>query len=82
MKTKLFLLLALPMLLYVACSSGEGSKTEEAQEVAEATSTSVNYTVDPANTTIGWIGKKVTGQHDGNITIKSGTISVENGEIT
>ncbi|MBW6483685.1 MAG: YceI family protein [Vicingaceae bacterium] len=31
---------------------------------------------------IDWIGKKVTGQHTGTITIKEGSIKVENGSVT
>lgn len=70
------------MLLFAACTSEQASETGEATDVAEATSSSVNYTVDPASTTIECVGKKVTVQHNGTLGIKSGTISAENGEIT
>ena len=85
MKTKFFLLLALPMLMFLA-ACGDGGKasetTDETNDVAEATNGAVNYSVDPAGTTIEWVGKKVTGQHNGTIAIQSGTMSAENGELT
>ncbi|WP_231427768.1 MULTISPECIES: YceI family protein [Pedobacter] len=34
----------------------------------------VTYTVDAAKSTITWIGKKVTGSHNGTISLKSGTL--------
>lgn len=83
MKTKLFLLLALPLFFLAACDSGTASETtDETNEVAEAGNTAVNYTVDPSATSIEWVGKKVTGQHNGTLNIQSGTMSAENGELT
>ena len=34
----------------------------------------VTYTVDAAKSTITWVGKKVTGSHNGTVTLKSGTL--------
>lgn len=39
------------------------------------------YAVDSDQSTVTWVGKKVTGEHTGNIGIKSGTISVDHGKI-
>ncbi len=41
-----------------------------------------SYNLDPAATKIVYVGKKVTGQHTGNVTAKSGNITVQGEEIT
>jgi polyisoprenoid-binding protein YceI len=38
-------------------------------------------TLDPAKSTIKWVGKKVTGQHDGTIQLKSGKAVLEDGQL-
>lgn len=38
--------------------------------------------VDPKASKIEWVGKKVTGQHNGTVNIKSGTVTVDKGAIT
>lgn len=38
--------------------------------------------IDAAASNIHWLGKKVTGQHEGNISLKSGSISMTDGAIT
>lgn len=40
------------------------------------------YTVDTKATTATWVGKKVTGQHTGGISISSGTIATDGKNIT
>lgn len=40
------------------------------------------YNVDPATSTVKWVGKKVTGQHDGTINVKSGTVTFDKGMLT
>lgn len=40
------------------------------------------YTVDTKTTTSHWLGKKVTGQHEGNISVSKGTIMVDGKNIT
>ena len=42
----------------------------------------VAYTVDPAKSTITWIGKKVTGSHNGTIALQSGTLNVDCKKVT
>ena len=39
------------------------------------------YALDTKNTSATWVGKKVTGQHNGEITITSGTLAVDHGTI-
>ena len=43
---------------------------------------STTYTVDNKATTAAWLGKKVTGQHNGKINISSGTVTADHGTIT
>ena len=38
--------------------------------------------VDTANSSVKWIGKKVTGEHTGTIAIKEGNLVVENSKVT
>lgn len=38
--------------------------------------------VDTNSSQIAWVGKKVTGQHNGTVNIKDGALEMENGEVT
>ena len=40
------------------------------------------YKVDPASSKIVYVGKKVTGEHTGTLTLKNGTLSLKGDEIT
>lgn len=40
-----------------------------------------NYVVDASKSTVAWHGKKVTGEHNGTIDIKEGSLDVVDGEI-
>ncbi|MNX43712.1 hypothetical protein D3C86_741710 [compost metagenome] len=42
----------------------------------------VTYTVDAAQSTITWLGKKVTGAHNGTIALKSGSLNVNGKNVT
>ena len=42
----------------------------------------LTYTVDAAQSTVTWIGKKVTGSHNGTIALKSGSINVNGKAVT
>ena len=39
------------------------------------------YKIDPKATTVTYVGKKVTGQHTGNVDVKSGTLTFQGEEI-
>ena len=49
-----------------------GAQNLQAQEKA----------IDAAASNIHWLGKKVTGQHEGNISLKSGSINMTDGTLT
>lgn len=38
--------------------------------------------VDVAKSTVKWLGKKVTGEHTGTISVKEGSLEVSNGKVT
>ena len=38
--------------------------------------------VDPAQSKVEWLGKKVTGEHKGTIKVKSGTLEMKDGKLT
>jgi len=40
------------------------------------------YTVDPKGTSLQWLGKKVTGQHNGAIQLKDGSVQVKGDQLT
>jgi len=40
-----------------------------------------NFEILPAHSSIAWIGRKVTGAHDGTIAIKNGNLLLENGNL-
>ncbi len=85
MKTTFVKLLSLTFIAtsIVACGSKKDAvKTDDKKDVAVATDLSTNFEVDVTNSTLGWKGTKVGGQHNGTINIKSGNIAVEKNNIT
>lgn len=81
---KIFVLFLSAGLFMTSCvSNPEGKKAETTDSVDAAGEViGENYTIDNENSTLLWTGSKVTGQHFGNVTFKSGTIHVDNGSIT
>lgn len=45
-------------------------------------SAQTTHTVNPAKSSVKWLGKKVTGQHDGTVDVKSGSLTVNGDQIT
>jgi polyisoprenoid-binding protein YceI len=41
----------------------------------------VRAVIDPAASSLSWVGKKVTGQHDGTVALKQGEAVIENGKL-
>ncbi|MGB3591935.1 MAG: YceI family protein [Nonlabens sp.] len=90
MKTKIFksVTLAAVLAFTVSCKDNENEvEASAAQDAATATIEAVTYTVDASNSNIEWVGSKVAGQHNGDISIKSGMVmvngkSIESGEFT
>lgn len=53
-----------------------------AKKVAPAAKAELKLPVDTAASNLKWVGKKVTGQHDGKISLKSGEFQVKGQELT
>ncbi len=41
-----------------------------------------SYQLDAQNSKVGWVGKKVTGQHNGSIQVKSGQVEIQGQKVT
>ena len=66
-----------------ATTTPETAATEQAEVTpAKATIPDGDYTVDVAASEIVWIGRKVTGEHRGNISLASGNFRVGEGQLT
>ncbi len=74
------LVLFIAFFIFSCKPSGEKAETGEAGVVAEETG--VLYTVNTESSAIMWEGAKVTGKHNGDLKIKSGEISMADGELT
>ncbi len=85
MKPKHFYLILLSVITtsMISCGGKKNSvKTEDKKDVLNSTESSTNYGVDVDNSTLGWLGTKLTGTHNGTINIASGTISADQDKIT
>jgi polyisoprenoid-binding protein YceI len=80
MKSTIFLSAISAMFILTSC--GSSSNTEASGEVAEAGAGAINYTIDPATSNVEWTAKKVTGQHNGTVALKSGELKAESGALT
>ncbi|UOQ55385.1 YceI family protein [Hymenobacter cellulosivorans] len=59
------------------------AKDPSAPKVATSTKAAATvYKVQPQLSTLGWVGKKVTGQHNGTLQFKSGDVEVKGNQIT
>ncbi len=84
MKAFNFFLIVLLSGLIAACSGKpEGAEAEvsEAQEVAEVADDAVSYAINTGSSTVGWMGYKPTGKHNGTIPISEGSLAVRDGKI-
>lgn len=62
-------------------TKSDEAQVGEAQEVATAPEAAVTYHIDTTQSTMTWVGSKVTGSHEGNIRIANGDVSMENGKV-
>lgn len=81
---KVFLSLAAGALVLASCvGNPEGKKAETADSVETVASsdTGNELTVDTALSNVEWTGKKVSGQHHGDVQVKSGSLTVDEGKL-
>lgn len=64
-----------------SCKNNEKDAEMPVEEAAEATEMATKYSVDTAASTIMWEGSKPTGKHNGTISLSSGTIHLNNGNV-
>jgi polyisoprenoid-binding protein YceI len=79
---KAFLFLSAGAMILASCvgnPEGQKAETTDSVEVALVEGTSLN--VDAGASSVEWLGKKVTGQHHGDVKIKSGNLLVNGGKL-
>lgn len=77
---KLFVVLPLLASLVSCGGSTETAPVSEAKQAATIDNAAVVYQVDPAASTLTWIGKKYTGgEHNGTIVVSGGELAVTEG---
>ncbi len=85
MKTKLMNALAITALVITtfSCKGEKKNETEAAQaeEVKTATVEAIAYNIDPASSSIEWVGSKPTGKHSGTINLANGSVKTKDGNI-
>lgn len=85
MKTKIMSMFAAATLVITALSCKGENKNETdaaaAEAVKEAPMEAITYTVDPASSSIEWVGSKPTGEHMGTIAIAKGMVKVNADKI-
>ncbi len=82
MKQLLFVLSA-SVFMMVACQNApeaDQATTTEQQEISAATGDTLK--IDVAGSTIGWVGTKTGGQHNGSFKLSNGILTIANGKIT
>ncbi len=82
---KVCLSLAAGALILSSCVSNPEGKKAETTDSVEATSTvgaGASLAVDTAASTVVWTGRKVSGQHHGDVKISSGSLTVDGGKLT
>jgi polyisoprenoid-binding protein YceI len=83
MKTKNIIYSALIMLLSLSFIPGCGKSDKEVKMLsgdksAETKKASKTIKIDTSSSTMNWLGKKVTGQHNGTIKIAGGEVGLDN----
>lgn len=76
------MIITLTMLfIFTGCGKNEAVETKNQKDVKEASDDADTYSVDLSTSRIEWIGKKVTGQHNGTVDIASGELQVTDNEL-
>ena len=82
---RISLLLTSAIILTLLSCGKKSSDTVDAQseqDVAQASQESVVYKINSKESSIKWLGKKVTGQHDGTVDIASGQMNVDDNMVS
>lgn len=82
MKLKIFLFSVISAAFIVSCGGPQGERATTADEKAVIEADGDVYLANLDVAVVEWIGTKPTGQHDGTISVKSGYVVINDGEIT
>ncbi|MCC3158322.1 YceI family protein [Hymenobacter sp. 15J16-1T3B] len=78
---KLILPLLVAGALFAAPAQAQQKATAAVAAVGKSTKGAQTYAVQPQLSTLGWVGKKVGGQHNGTISVKDGAVQVKGNQI-
>src|SRR5690606_4150587 len=82
---KILILLSAPAIFLASCAGNPGGQKAGTSDGVESTVATEGNTlaVDTSESTVKWLGQKVTGKHHGEVDITSGSLIVsEEGHIT
>lgn len=82
MKRIVLSLVAISAIVASCNQAPDAAKAETAEKQEAATGEGVIYAIDVAESSIGWLGTKPVGQHNGDFKLSSGTLSVADGAVT
>ncbi|KAA0211750.1 YceI family protein [Ignavibacteria bacterium CHB1] len=77
-------LLAFTVFFIVGCESTETIETSEKKEVAgdHGSDETEILKINKSSSIVEWIGRKVTGEHNGTVDVKSGELFLKDGKVT
>ena len=82
---KVFLFLSAGALVLASCvgnPEGKKAETTDSVELTEGIGSGSELAVSTTDSKVEWLGKKVSGQHNGVVDIKSGSLFVDEGKLT
>lgn len=82
---KVFLFLGAGALVLASCvgnPEGKKAETTDSVELTEGIGSGSELAVSTTDSKVEWLGKKVSGQHNGVVDIKSGSLFVDEGKLT
>jgi len=82
MKQFLILMTAGSLFLASCGNAPEADKATTADKQEAAATTGSTFSIDTANSKIGWLGSKPTGQHNGTFALSDGSLAADNGTLT
>jgi polyisoprenoid-binding protein YceI len=79
----LFLAMAAGTMMMVACQTApEADQAATSEEQTAVAATGDTLSIDIAGSTVGWVGTKTGGQHNGTFGISNGFLTVADGNVT
>lgn len=69
------------LVLFAACSSSDNASNATEQALVSDDKSGVNYIVNPQESKLGWVAKKIVGGHEGFVNISGGSLNYKDGNI-